>query len=326
MKFHPITLAGLIAIALSSCSNLGSRSILEPISDSEEKELYDAGFHYNTFMVSEHLGKISLDESQRSYFGEITYRRASDYMWADQKWDTDEARREWSEIFQPKLDSVPAIVEKYIKEWEANYPENKYADVEWVKASLTGDGYVTDNADITIRITPKVPIEEFYLTYGLIDKENKADVFKFARMLNECNYIHSETMISGPTEFTTWLKFRDDEIEEEDFNQLSTSQLQDKYHFETIFRVKVAGEWHSKQEFFDSMPYYVQRYWEEENDGWSDGDQEFITRNLAEEYFGIKIPNVEDYVAEKRDEYLKEYDPLMHEAWELILANLSNGY
>lgn len=319
MRIKNVLVLLLTMIVLAACSSVADKPVTEPLTEKEKQDLFDGGFLPAAWQLADELAISGLTQITKDYFSEITYRRANNYFRALFDWTPTEAEAEWERLYKAKLDSVPVIMAAYAKDVENNLPEKKYLDVKW-RASLQGDGYVTDNADIVFTLTPKKqPIEEFYLTYGLINREDSASVMKFATLLHECNSIHG-THVSKPTEFKSWLQYRDNEIDEEDFNRLTTEQLMKKYYWGMILRIKIGGKWYSKNDYIYSLPVSVRRYWDEEkkSSSWESLWKETCTKDVAQEYFNIEIPDKDDFVEQKREEFAQQLDSLVYEAVQRV--------
>ncbi len=318
MRTKILLAAASVVAILTACSSQSDKSITEPLTADEKRELFSHGIVSDAFVLAEKLQAAPLFNEFEIRFSEITYSRASDFFKSYFDWKPDEAKAEWDRLYQSKLDSVPAIMAKYAQDVRNNLPEKKYLDVKWT-ASLVGDGYTTDNAEIVFTLTPKGrTIEEFYLTYGLIDREDSASWMKFSTLLHDCNSIHG-TDVAQTTEFRSWLKYRDDEIEEEDFNRLTTGQLMAKYYWGMLLRVKIGGKWYSEQDYIDTLPVSVRLYMEEQKKNHGQELTDFTrVKDVAQDFFGIEIPDKDDFVEQRHESFAQQLDPLVYEAFELV--------
>lgn len=324
MKSKIYILAALLGTTFCGCITDSDQSVLEPLTGEQKAGLLDNGFNPYTFVLAEELANANLSASDRERFAEITYRDANAFLKTAEKWDSSEAESEWDKTYQSKMDSVPAILERYEKELEASLPENKHLEIIWEKASISDNGLMSNVGEVTFKVIPKTTVDEFWLSYGIVDKDNAKDVLAFCG-LSSRNCIHESTPISSPKEYNDYLYYMQGEIDGNDFNNLTTAQLREKYHFEFYLTTRVNGKMYSKTHNMSILPLKVQLYIAKEKDGWEEGESEEYGKEVAEEYFGITIPDKKEFVKEKRNEYLKDFKPLVFEAFGKIM-NEYNEY
>lgn len=305
-------------LGMASCTSTANKSITEPLNAEERQELSGAGY----FPIVLTLGEKLLPEEQ-ARFKKITYRRANDFLVAYQNWDTTEAEAEWNEKYQSKLDSVDGIIAAYMQEVEDNLPEKIYATVDW-KTSVSEDGMLTDKADITFTITPKQPIEEFFLMYGIVSRTDSASMGKFSTLQQERNTLHG-TNLTGRKTYRTTLHYRDKEVDEKDFNKLTSEQLKEKYYWGMMFRVKIDGKWYSRSDYVETLPKSVQRYLKDRRNasGWETYGKKLRTKEVAEDFFEVKIPEKADFMSTKQKEAAKASDGEVYELFEALQKDYS---
>lgn len=303
--------ATVAAVMMTSCSGPGDKPITEHLSDKEMQQLSSNGYH------AEVLGlHARLTPEMKEKMKGMTYKTVNAYVDAFFK-GRERAETAWQELYQSKLDSVPLIMRALERKVEENLPDKKYATVDW-KTSLSEEGRLIDKADIVFTITPKQPIEEFFLTYGLVSKEDSSTVKRLSTLINEHNTVHGKDL-TKPSQFKAVLNYRDADIDEDDFNRLTSKQLKDKYYWVMKVRMKVNGEWHSRHDYVEQLPMSMRLYWRDRisSPSWEPNLKEMRTREVAEEYFGIEIPDKQEYINSIQEEIAKEQSTELYELLSL---------
>lgn len=294
---------------LVACSPIPNKSIFTELTTDELSAIIKADPEFKEVYESIRIlvEMSALSEVQKAQYNEITYRRMAKYYYHrndEEYWNSieDEWGKEWDNTLAKDLAKVDEKSEYWL-EYKKQNSLSKYANVELSGFDISYYSYIggVEDAYIIFKITPlQGTIEQLRFTYSY---SYKIDGGKW-RKVNKCIW-------RSPIAKSKEGLWEIDYLEKEKFDGMTVEKFLQQYDLEIeITDVRIDGKNYSLDDL--NIPEAIINFWNEDTEE---------TRKEVAKLINPSYVDKEEYIQDKKDESMKEYDALCFDLCNQALIN-----
>lgn len=307
----------LAGTLLTACNSIPNKSVFEELTTDELssaiKQDPEFGDNYTAIRLVTEL--TSFSDVQKAQYKDVTYRRLNKYLKHSDDEEYWKSRKEaWGKEWDETLSKDLAKVDEKVEYWNDYLLKNslsKYAKVELSRFIVTHYSYIggVDDAYICFNITPmdSATIEQIKFTYSYGYKIDGGS----NRITQNCIY---SSPITGKKEGSWEIPYS----EKDNFDGMTVDKFLQNYDLNiTITDVRINGKNYTWEDL--NIPDAIIKFWAEDTPETRDA----VAALVNPDYVGR-----EQYIANKVDEELKEYDELCFEFLQICkggVADLKNA-